>query len=170
MYCFEPVTAVRAACRALAAPLKKPPPNARLMELTAISRAWSCPWQHPKRSGLFDPFSELELELIQSHMSQKPVLRGEVGCACVAREVSVERGGMGEFSAQSDTSCLTLRESPPSCPDDEAHRRRHRPQKGQHGAGRSVSHVLGTAKLAVRFPLLGLVVHRHLGSEWRCLS
>jgi len=24
------------------------------------------------------------------------VLRGEVGCACVAREVSVERGGMGE--------------------------------------------------------------------------
>jgi len=34
-----------------------------------------------------------ELELIQSHMAQKPVLRGEVGCACVAREVSVERGG-----------------------------------------------------------------------------
>jgi len=32
----------------------------------------------------------------QSHMAQKPVLRGEVGCACVAREVSVERGGMGE--------------------------------------------------------------------------
>ena len=38
----------------------------------------------------------LELELIQSHIAQKPVLRGEVGCACVAREVSVERGGMGE--------------------------------------------------------------------------
>jgi len=37
-----------------------------------------------------------ELELIQSHMAQKPVLRGEVGCACVAREVSVERGGMVE--------------------------------------------------------------------------
>jgi len=37
-----------------------------------------------------------ELELIQSHMAQKPVLRGEVGCACVAREVSVEKGGMGE--------------------------------------------------------------------------
>ena len=35
---------------------------------------------------------ELELELIQPHMAQKPVLRGEVGCACVAREVSVERG------------------------------------------------------------------------------
>ena len=33
--------------------------------------------------------AELELELIQSHMAQKPVLRGEVGCACVAREVSV---------------------------------------------------------------------------------
>jgi len=30
----------------------------------------------------------LELELIQPHMAQKPVLRGEVGCACVAREVS----------------------------------------------------------------------------------
>ena len=39
---------------------------------------------------------ELELELIQPHVAQKPVLRGEVGCACVAREVSVERGGMGE--------------------------------------------------------------------------
>ena len=30
--------------------------------------------------------AELELELIQSHMAQKPVLRDEVGCACVARE------------------------------------------------------------------------------------
>ena len=39
---------------------------------------------------------ELELGLIQPHMTQKPVLRREVGCACVAREVSVERGGMGE--------------------------------------------------------------------------
>ena len=38
----------------------------------------------------------LELELIQSHMAQKPMLRGEVGCACVAREVSAERGGMYE--------------------------------------------------------------------------
>jgi len=38
----------------------------------------------------------VELKLVQSHMAQKPVLRGEVGCACVAREVSVERGGMGE--------------------------------------------------------------------------
>ena len=40
--------------------------------------------------------TELELELIQSHMAQKPMLRGKVGCACVAREVSVEGGGMGE--------------------------------------------------------------------------
>ena len=31
-------------------------------------------------------------------MSQKPMLRGEVGCACVAREVSVEKGGMGEYT------------------------------------------------------------------------
>ena len=37
-----------------------------------------------------------ELELIQPQMAQKPVLRGEVGCACAAREVSVARGGMGE--------------------------------------------------------------------------
>ena len=37
---------------------------------------------------------KLELELIQPHMAQKPVLRGEVWCACVAREVSAERGGM----------------------------------------------------------------------------
>ena len=37
-------------------------------------------------------YFELELKQIQSHMAQKPVLRGEVGCACVAREVSVERG------------------------------------------------------------------------------
>ena len=29
-------------------------------------------------------------------MALKPVLRGEVGCACVVREVSVERRGMGE--------------------------------------------------------------------------
>jgi len=47
--------------------------------------------QRPKESSW-----ACELELIQSHMAQKPVLRGEVGCACVAREVSVERGGMGE--------------------------------------------------------------------------
>ena len=40
--------------------------------------------------------AELDLELIRSHMAQKRVLRGEVGCVCVAREVSVERGGMGE--------------------------------------------------------------------------
>ena len=29
---------------------------------------------------------ELELELIQPHMAQKPVLRGEVECACVAHQ------------------------------------------------------------------------------------
>ena len=39
---------------------------------------------------------ELELELVKSHMAHKPVLRGEVGRACVARAVSVERRGMGE--------------------------------------------------------------------------
>jgi len=30
----------------------------------------------------------VELKLIQPHMAQKPVLRSEVGFACVAREVS----------------------------------------------------------------------------------
>ena len=40
---------------------------------------------------LLSAVAKLELELIQSHLAQKPVLRGEVGCACVAREVSVER-------------------------------------------------------------------------------
>ena len=39
---------------------------------------------------------ELEPETIQPQMAQGPMLRGEVGGACVAREVSVERGGMGE--------------------------------------------------------------------------
>jgi len=32
-----------------------------------------------------------ELELVQSHVAQKPELRGEVGCACVAREVLLGR-------------------------------------------------------------------------------
>ena len=35
---------------------------------------------------------QLELELIQPHMAQKPVLRGEVGCACVARFPFPRRG------------------------------------------------------------------------------
>ena len=43
-----------------------------------------------------DVAEELELELIKSRMAQKPMLRGEVGCACVACEVRVKRGGMGE--------------------------------------------------------------------------
>jgi len=59
-------------------------------------------FNHPERGyypaqplwGSERGFPELELELIQPHMAQKPVLRGEVGCACVAREVSVERGGI----------------------------------------------------------------------------
>jgi len=38
----------------------------------------------------------VELELIQSHMAQKPVLRGEVGCACVARVLRVRSVSRGE--------------------------------------------------------------------------
>ena len=46
-----------------------------------------CVWHRVwKASG--NSHYELELELIQSHMAQKPVLRGEVGCACVARSSS----------------------------------------------------------------------------------
>ena len=52
--------------------------------------------EHPRQTQAIVSVLISELELIQSHMAQKPVLRGEVGCACVAREVSVERGGMGE--------------------------------------------------------------------------
>ena len=60
--------------------------------------------------------SELELELVQSHMAQKPVLRGEVGCACVAREVSVERVGMGErgCAVKPIRACLCLWSQRPS--------------------------------------------------------
>jgi len=46
-----------------------------------------------------------ELELIKSHMAQKPMLRGEVGCACVAREVSVEKcsdDGAENYENQAD--------------------------------------------------------------------
>jgi len=42
-----------------------------------------------------------ELELIQSHMAQKQVLRGEVGCACVAREVSMGERPAAPQAAQS---------------------------------------------------------------------
>jgi len=58
-----------------------------------------------KFSELDVALAELELELIQSHMAQKPVLRGEVGCACVAREVSVERGGMGDGMSNLRRTC-----------------------------------------------------------------
>jgi len=69
---------------------------------------------------------ELELEPIQPHMTQKPVLRGEVGCACVARKVSVERSTRRssrtsspcplfllnpEFSAEAKAKELTLSDS-----------------------------------------------------------
>jgi len=40
--------------------------------------------QKPVRTGVGVSSTGLELELIQPHMAQKPVLRGELGCACVA--------------------------------------------------------------------------------------
>jgi len=51
---------------------------------------------HVLRSALSLRAAATRTRTNTSHMAQKPVLRGEVGCACVAREVSVERGGMGE--------------------------------------------------------------------------
>jgi len=47
---------------------------------------------------------ELELELIQSHMAQKPMLRGEVGCACVAR-VSCSPHRLCRRTAESNGVC-----------------------------------------------------------------
>ena len=44
-------------------------------------------------------------------MAQKPVLRGEVGCACVAREVSVERGGMGERGCANTVASFKVMEA-----------------------------------------------------------
>jgi len=72
--------------------------------------------QAPRRnSEVLAKRPDAELELIQSHMAQKPVLRGEVGCACVAREVSVERGGMDARSCLSRIIwpwCSTLAPTP----------------------------------------------------------
>ena len=45
--------------------------------------------ENPSAEALVD--IELELELIQPQMAQKPVLRGEVGCACVASRAWVPR-------------------------------------------------------------------------------
>jgi len=65
-------------------------------ESKVCNQKWASP--SARSCGGFPPpvKTELELELIQSHMAQKPVLRGEVWCAYVALEVGVERGGMGE--------------------------------------------------------------------------
>jgi len=49
-------------------------------------------------------------------MAQKPVLWGEVGCACDAREVSVERGGMGERALRSICGRFVLGAIGPSRP------------------------------------------------------
>ena len=58
---------------------------------------------------------ELELELIQSHMAQKPVLRGEVGCACVAREVSCALLCADKASASCKIRDLGLRNKQFAC-------------------------------------------------------
>jgi len=63
-------------------------PITRLLSSVLLGRS-----DNPAEIRLRDKI-ELELELIQPHMAHKPVLRGEAGCACVARGVSVEKGGI----------------------------------------------------------------------------
>jgi len=56
-------------------------------------KAWPQKFVNSQRNSL-----GLELELIQTHMALEPMLQVEVGARalCVARAVSVERGGIGE--------------------------------------------------------------------------
>ena len=44
---------------------------------------------------------DAELELIQSHMAQKPVLRGEVGCACHCRVSAARIEGLRVLPVES---------------------------------------------------------------------
>ena len=51
----------------------------------ALRGVWACSLAGDAEchaAGQLSAGKELELELIQSHMAQKPVLKGEVGCAC----------------------------------------------------------------------------------------
>ena len=57
----------------------------------------------------------MQLELIQSHMAQKPVLRGEVGCACVAREVSIEALCAASPEALAHSPSQMPLSCPPTC-------------------------------------------------------
>ena len=67
-----------------------PPPNHRQVHggcITHTHPGFGVQKQKDNRPAKKDTrlLPELELELIQSHMAQKPVLRGKVGCACAAR-------------------------------------------------------------------------------------
>ena len=53
--------------------------------------------ENNRKTCQFRPF-ELKLELIQTHMAQKPVMRVEACARENARAVSVERGGMGDWT------------------------------------------------------------------------
>jgi len=48
---------------------------------TVYYKHWKVELEVRRRTYLDSAGGELELELIQSHMAQKPVLRGEAGCA-----------------------------------------------------------------------------------------
>ena len=91
---------------------------------------------------------ELELELIQFHMAQKPVLRGEVGCACVAREVSVERGGMGERGY--DFASHQAPASTASAPQLRPHGQQGSSQQGRRALCSAPSHHFATGRFPPR--------------------
>ena len=68
-------------------------------------------WRKQSIAEILALKTRIELELIQSHMAQKPVLRDEVGCVCVAREVThikrhpdVESFGEAPRSAEQENS------------------------------------------------------------------
>jgi len=113
----------------------------------------------------------IELELIQSHMAQKPVLWGEVGCACVAREVSVET-----------TTTTTALKHPANALEAAPRRglllpflprglRASIPEVRRHGLGERVRVLVGPARVAPSRSASGLkpgVVHMEQRRLARC--
>jgi len=62
----------------------------------------ACPQPKPNATEL--PELELELELIQSHMAQKPVLRGEVGPLSSPKSIELLADGMLGIGKQHGTA------------------------------------------------------------------
>jgi len=98
----------------------------------------------------------VKLELIQSHMAQKPVLRGEVGCACVAREVAC---GMAMAPVQIIEKICTLGKSLVAqvffCPPLSGGIG-FRQQKQVFFCDELVMHCLNNGKYRIRFDLINI--------------